>query len=298
MDDRATSPSGERTDVATSPDDDDPEHQDRADRVAERIAVPVLIAALASVPAVFLTLLDDPYQTIGEGLNTLSGAVLIAETLVLLAVSERRWTWIKRNKWLVLLALAIIPAVVFAIGPVQLLRLARVVGALRIIRVKRIFKAGKIVRERAGLNKTWERVIGVAVTVLCAAFVAVMLVDPTSTRQLNQLQSESQDAFGNVIGRLGWIGIAVAGIILFAATYIVWSNRRKEGVDDGANPDADSNSDDERAAADDAPYRDIDAGGADDTQGAADGRGARRRHGNTDDRDDEVARASDRRSSS
>lgn len=274
MDDPATSPSEERTAIATST-DDDPEHQDRADRVAERIAIPVLIAALASVPAVFLTLLDQPYETIGTGLNTLSGAVLIAETLVLLAVSENRWAWIKRNRWLVLLVLAIIPAVVFAIGPVQLLRLARVVGALRIIRVKRIFKAGKLVRERAGLNRTWERVIGVAVTVLCAAFVAVMLVDPTSTQQLNQLQSESQDAFGNVVNRLGWIGIALAGVILFAATYIVWTNRKRDRSDGAADTDPDTDGGDARAAADDHPYRGADADATDTTQGGAGGRGAR-----------------------
>lgn len=219
---------GPRTNVADPAETTDPEHQDRADRLAERIAIPVLIAALASVPAVFLTLFDDPYQTVGEGLNTLSGAVLIAETIVLLAVSENRWAWIKRNKWLVLLAAAIIPAIVFAVGPVQLLRLLRIAGALRIIRVKRIFKAGKIVQERAGLDKRWERVVGVAVTVLCAAFVAVMLADPTATRELSRFGSESQDALSNVVNRLGWIGMVVAGLILFGATYIVWNNRNRD----------------------------------------------------------------------
>jgi CsoR family transcriptional regulator, copper-sensing transcriptional repressor len=242
MDDDAAASSRESTD--TEPDPSTPrseeEHQDRADRLADRIAIPVLIAALASVPAVFLTLFDDPYQTVGEGLNTLSGGVLIAETVVLLAVSENRWDWIKRNKWLVLLALAIIPAIVFAVGPVQLLRLLRVAGALRIIRVGRIFKAGKIVRERTGLDKTWERVIGVGVTVLCAAFVAVMLADPTATRELSRFGAESQDAIGNVVNRLGWIGIAVAGLILFGATYIVWSNRRQSETDEEAPDDEDA----------------------------------------------------------
>ncbi|MFP4635923.1 MAG: metal-sensitive transcriptional repressor family protein, partial [Nitriliruptoraceae bacterium] len=95
-----------------------PRHEDRADQLARRLAVPVLVAALAAVPAVFLTLLDDPWQTIGNGLNTLSGAVLIAETVVLVAVAEDKRAWLRRNKWLVLLAVAIIPAVIFAVGPV------------------------------------------------------------------------------------------------------------------------------------------------------------------------------------
>ena len=191
---------------------------DRADRLAERLALPVLIAALASVPAVFLTLLDDPYETIGNGLNTLSGAVLIAETVVLFAVSEDRLAWVRRNKWLVLLALAIIPAVVFAVGPVQLLRLTRVahairmVGAVRIIRVGRIMKAGRILRERAGLDARWQKVIAVTATLLAAAFVAVILADPTSA---------SGGALRSAVDVVGVPGVVLAGIILGGATYVV-----------------------------------------------------------------------------
>ena len=234
---RAHDPQDQGYDAAFSTERSEDKSQDRADRLAERIAVPVLVAALASVPAVFLTLLDEPYQTIGEGLNTLSGGVLIAETVVLLAVSENRWAWIKRNKWLVALAAAVIPAVVFAVGPVQLLRLVRVAGALRIIRVKRIFKAGKIVQERAGLSKAWERVIAVGVTLLCAAFVAVMLADPTATGELLKLGTESQDAWSNVVNRLGRVGVIVAGLIVFTATLLVFNHRRNKSQGDGDDED-------------------------------------------------------------
>lgn len=192
---------------------------DRADRVAERLAVPVLIAALASVPAVFLTLADDPWATLGSGLNTLSGAVLIAETVVLIALADDRRAWIRRNKWLVALTVVIIPAVVFAVGPVQLLRLVRVVGALRIIRVGRILKAGRIVRERHGLDRTWQRVIGVGVSVLCAAFVAMVLTDPTSV---------SRQALDQAQARLGWAGVLIAGALLAAATFIVRQQRDRD----------------------------------------------------------------------
>lgn len=192
--------------------------RDRADRVAERLAIPVLVAALASVPAVFLTLFDEPYETIGNGINTLSGAVLIAETVVLFAVSQDRLSWLKRNKWLVLLAVAIIPAVVFAVGPVQLLRLTRVahairmVGAVRIIRVGRIMKAGRILRERAGLDARWQKVIAFAATILAAAFVAVILADPTSA---------SGGALRSVVDVVGIPGVLLAGLILGGATYVV-----------------------------------------------------------------------------
>lgn len=195
---------------------------DRADVVAEKLAAPVLIAALASVPAVFLTLAADPWATVGSGLNTLSGAVLIAETVVLLALADDRRAWIARNRWLVALTVVMIPAVVFAVGPVQLLRLVRVVGALRIIRVGRILKAGRIVRERHGLDQTWQRVIGVGISLLCAVFVAMVLTDPTSV---------SRQALDQAQARLGWAGVLAAGVLLAAATFIVRQQRDRDGSD-------------------------------------------------------------------
>ncbi|TVR26096.1 MAG: hypothetical protein EA387_02855 [Nitriliruptor sp.] len=209
-----------------------PPERDRADRVAQRLAIPVLLAALASVPAVFLTLLDDPYDTIGTGLNTLSGAVLIAETVVLFAVADNRLAWLRRNRWLVVLAVAIVPAVVFAVGPVQLLRLTRVahairmVGAVRIIRVGRIVKAGRILRERAGLDARWQGVVAMIATLLAAAFVGITLADPTSA---------SGGALRDALDVVGVPGILLAGLLLGGATYIVRTSRSLG--DRGREPD-------------------------------------------------------------
>lgn len=200
---------------------------DRADRVAQRLAVPVLVAALASVPAVFLTLFDEPYRSAGTALNTLSGVVLIAETVVLLAVSEHRLQWVRRNPWLVGLAALMIPAVVFAVGPVQLLRLVRLVGALRIIRVGRIVKAGRIMRQRAGLDTVWERITSGLLIALVAAFVALVLADPTS---------ESRRLLDGALQRFGLIGVLLAGALLGAATYIA-RTQREASADDGPHGD-------------------------------------------------------------
>lgn len=204
---------------------------DRADRVRDRLAIPVLIAALASIPAIFLTLLDDPWETIGTGINSLSGAVLVLETVVLLALADDRRRWLRRNRWLVALTIVIIPAVIFAVGPVQLLRLVRVVGAIRIVRVGRILKAGRILRDRFGINRWWERAIGLGVTLLCAAFVAVILADPTSsTRQ--QLIDPVVDATGLPMGAL----VAAAGLILGIATFVVARARGEEAPDPTTPP--------------------------------------------------------------
>lgn len=195
---------------------DDTAHQagltDRQERVERAIALPVLIAALASVPAVFLTLFDGRLAQTGSVLNGISGAVLIAETVVLFAVAPDKRRWLVDNRWLVALSVAVLLAVIFAIGPVQLLRLVRVFGALRIIRVKRIFKAGSIVQERYGTDQRWQRATTVLVTVLCAAFVALVLADPTSQ---SRIWAES------AYGWLGPVRAVIAGIILAGATFIV-----------------------------------------------------------------------------
>lgn len=195
-----------------------PERVDRAERVAERLAGPVLIAALASIPATFLTLFDGAYQTAGSTLNAVSGAVLVAETVVLLALAEDKRAWLRRNRWLVGLTLVVVPAVVFAVGPVQLLRLARVVGALRIVRVRRIFKAGRIVRDRYGADARWARAATIGLTVAAAAFVAIVLADPTS---------QSRQFLDGAAGRGGALSVALAGVLVATATYVVRANRKR-----------------------------------------------------------------------
>lgn len=199
---------------------------DRADRLQERLAIPVLVAALASVPAVFLTLFDGTAETVGTTINTASGAVLVAEAAVLFLVSENRLQWLRRNWWLVALAVIIIPAVLFAFAPVQLLRLVhlvRMAGALRIIRVKRILKAGRILRKRADLDHGWQRAIGVLVSLLVAGFVAVVLADPTS---------ESRQLVENVVDLPGPLLAIVAGGLVGAATFVVARSRGDDGEAD------------------------------------------------------------------
>ena len=204
---------------------------DRADRLAERLAVPVLVAALASIPATFLTLFDGMLATAGSTLNLLSGAVLVAETVVLLAVAEDRRAWLRANRWLVALAAVVVPAVVFAVGPVQLLRLVRLVGALRILRVRRIVRAGHIIRERHDLDERWGRAVTWSLTLAAAGFVAVVLADPSST---------SRAWLEQVTARVGVLGVAVAGVLIGAATYVVRANLRDADADasDAAAPDA------------------------------------------------------------
>lgn len=196
---------------------------DREERWQQRLALPVLLAALASVPAVFLTLLEDPYSIAGDVVNWLAGGVLVAETVVLFVVSADKRRWVREHVWLILLTVAIVAGVVLAVGPVQLLRLLRVFGALRFMRAGRIVKAGKIVRERMGWTGRWSAVPPILASLLVAVFVAVALVDPSSsTREL-------------LDGWLGGTGIVVAavlaGLLLAGATWVVVRQQQSEHRD-------------------------------------------------------------------
>lgn len=193
---------------------------DRAQRWEDRLALPVLLAALASVPAVFLTLAQEPYATVGTVVNWLSGAVLVSETVVLLVVSRDRWAWLRRNWLLIALTLGVVAAVVLAVGPLQLLRLVRVFGALRVVRAGRIVKAVRLLRREGGGGGRWVNVASVVLAVAGVVFVVVVLADPTSA---------SRQLIDDWVGpQLGVALVVLAGLVLAAATFVVARNRQRE----------------------------------------------------------------------
>ncbi|MHB1063289.1 MAG: hypothetical protein ACYC1Z_02155 [Georgenia sp.] len=194
--------------------------EERESRWEERLALPVLVAALASVPAVFLTLLDDPWAMLGTGANWLSGGVLVAETVVLFAVSGDKAAWLRTHRWLMLITVAVAVAAVLAMGPVQLLRLLRVVGALRIVRAGRIVRAAQTLRRKMGLDGVSSKWVSVLAGVLVAAFVGVVLADPTS---------QSRQMLESVVsGPTGTIVVVIAGLLLGGATYVVMRQRQRD----------------------------------------------------------------------
>lgn len=66
------------------------------------------------------------------------------------------------------------------------------------------------------MDEGWQRVIGVGVALLCAAFVAILLADPTSS---------SSQVVKSVGDHLGILGVIAAGAVLGVATYVVRSDR-------------------------------------------------------------------------
>lgn len=215
---------------AHGPSDADP----RLEKWEQRFFWPVLVAALASVPAVFLTVLfDPPWEIAGEVVNHVSMVVFAAETVVLLALASDKRRWVRDHWHIVAITALTIPAVLLAVGPVQALRALRPVvqgvlrlGALRIIRVGRIFKAGKILYNRTDLSGPVRKGIAIGATVLAAAFVAVVLSDPSA--ETWSLLADVRDALGGA-----WIYVVVfAGAILAGATFVVFRVRSEPTDDD------------------------------------------------------------------
>ena len=203
----------------------------REERWQGRLAVPVLVAALASIPAMFLSIADGALGTTGRVIDVASGAVLVAETVILFAVTENRRAWVRGHLGLIALTVVVVVAVVFAIGPVQVLRLVRTIGALRILRAGRIVKAARAVRERLGFTGRFSHVFSVAAGLLVAVFVAVVLADPTSVSR-----SLLEGVVGEVSTPVVVAGSVVAGLVLGAATFLLARDR-------GSGADADDEDD-------------------------------------------------------
>lgn len=201
----------------------------REERWQERLAVPVVVAALVSVPAVFLTLLDEPYATAGVVVNALSGAVLLGETAVLLAVSRDKHRWVRENWLLLVLSLLVLLAVVFAVGPLQLLRLVRAFGALRLLRAGRIVSAARVVGRRHGRSSRLRRAFTVVPGLVVAVFVVVVLSDPTSRSRLLLAELFGERATSTT-------AVVLAGLLLGLATFVVVRNELRSREEDRVGP--------------------------------------------------------------
>jgi len=208
----------ERQDHNGDDDDNGDDGDRRAERVEQRFAGPVVVAAVASIPATFLTTMDGAAETAGRTINYLSLSVLVGESMIPFLLARHHVRWLRKRWYLVVITGISIPAVIFAVGPAQLLRLVRYVGALRVLRVRRILKAGRILRQKAGGSGWQWKLLSVTLSLLAAGFVAVVLADPTSqTRQLAE----------DVFGRFDLPAAIAAGLIVAVATFLVLRNTRK-----------------------------------------------------------------------
>lgn len=126
---------------------------------------PVLVTAVVSVPAVFLSTLDGSAGTAGTVLNRVTVVVRTGESVLLFWFSSDRIACLRSPWWVALVAALAVPAVLFAIGPVRVLRAARLATAFQLPQVTLLIKVARILRcrtERIGSFRHVPRVLAVA----------------------------------------------------------------------------------------------------------------------------------------
>ncbi|WP_277068885.1 hypothetical protein [Saccharomonospora viridis] len=197
----------------TAPDDD------RARRIQQSLAVPVLAAALLSIPAVFLTTAPGLPGVVGRVLNWLSLAVLVGESAALLWFSGSVRLFVRRYRAQLLIVAITVPAVVFVIGPTQVLRILLMLGAFRILRVRRILRAGRMIVHRTGLDERRGRWALAGVGAVAAVFAATVLADP---------ESRSRKTLAWVVDHLGLGGTVLAGLGVTTIALVVAVLLRKD----------------------------------------------------------------------
>ncbi|GHD27064.1 hypothetical protein [Nocardiopsis kunsanensis] len=195
-----------------------PEEANHLSRVLQRrLATPVLIAAIVSVPAVLLTVwAEGVWARIGSWANVAAGVILWAEWILLIVFAEDKLKWLRANRWSTFVAAVTLPAVVFTLGPAQLLRLLRVAGTLPVFRMTRIIEAGGVVRRRLGLSGATKTAVFAATVALCALAVGALLLDPESATRRFLADLEGRFEPWQVITAVTALGVSTTVIILLS----------------------------------------------------------------------------------
>ncbi|MDR7300698.1 hypothetical protein [Haloactinomyces albus] len=203
------------------PDRDQPDRE----RVLERrLNVPVLIASVAAVPAVFLTALEGAAETAGMVVNWMSMAVLATEAALLFWVSGDRVRWLRTHWWMVAIVVLTIPAVIFTVGPAQVLRLLRLVTTIQLFRVAKLVRVAQVLRRRAEHLGSVGRAVWMGALFLALVFLGIVLADP-STLTRRTLET--------IIERWGWVvllGLVLLGVLVSGAVILLvrrWRGRSR-----------------------------------------------------------------------
>ncbi|QVQ53321.1 metal-sensitive transcriptional repressor family protein [Spiractinospora alimapuensis] len=153
----------------------------RAAALERSLRVPVLVAAILSVPAVLCAqLATGTVAYAGSVVNLVSGLVLWAEWILLILLAENKRAWLRDHAWAGGVALATVPSVALLLGPVQILRVVLAVMALPITRLTRITEAGTVIPRRMGLSGAWRATIVTAAIAVTAVVAVLLLTDPHS----------------------------------------------------------------------------------------------------------------------
>lgn len=111
---------------------------ERAERIANRFELPMLVVAIAVIPVLMIEESNpgEPLETIGSVGNWMIWLAFTFESIVMLRVVDDRWAWIRDNPFalpIVILTPPFAPAVMQAGRVFRLLRLVRLGRSYRLI---------------------------------------------------------------------------------------------------------------------------------------------------------------------
>jgi voltage-gated potassium channel len=108
--------------------------EERSARVAARLEIPLLVAALLTVPSTIIeeSHLRAPWPQLATYLNWAIWLTFLAEIVIMLAVVPSRRHWLRTHPLEIAIVLLTPPALLTAVQPIRLLRLLRVVRLLRL----------------------------------------------------------------------------------------------------------------------------------------------------------------------
>jgi voltage-gated potassium channel len=142
------------------------------EQLARKIEVPLLIAALLTIPAIAIeeSTLGQPWDTIGTLLNSVIWLAFLGEIIVMLRITTDRGAWLRRHPLEVAIVVLTPPFLPAA------LQAARV---FRLLRVLRLIKAGLMTRRLLSTEGVRDAAVLAVVAVLGggAAFAAIEKTD-------------------------------------------------------------------------------------------------------------------------
>ena len=145
----------------------------RARALEDRLQIPLLVAALLTIPAIAIEAANvgEPWDAIATALNWMIWLTFLAEAVLMLRVVDKRWTWIRDHPLEVAIILLTPPVLPAGLQAARVFRLLRLLRLLRLAGLLRRLLSTEGVRDAAVLA-------GVTIFGGGAAYAAVEVRDP------------------------------------------------------------------------------------------------------------------------
>ena len=209
-----------------------------------RLEVAVLVAALASVPAVYLHASKGTAHDVGVLLGWLIWLVFATEVAVMLTISADRRTWARGHQFELFVFVTSFPLFLDLPGVRELIGVFPVLGAVKLLKALKILKLVKVFRllHSSSLAGWVVRSASAAGAVVALGLLGAIVTEkkvPTPAHGVDRLGDELAKVFDapNHVFTVGLIAVVIGGVEWWA-----WSKRRVTKDERDATPPAETTS--------------------------------------------------------